>query len=68
MIKLLSIFKSRKFWAAIVGIAVMILRELVPNFPIGDEQITEMVMLLIAYIMGVAVEDAGAWISGNKPL
>ena len=68
MVKFLSIFKSRKFWAAIIGIAVMVLRELVPNFPIGDEQITEMVMLLIAYIMGVAVEDAGAWISGNKPL
>ena len=68
MVKFLSIFKSRKFWAAIVGIAVMILRELVPNFPIGDEQITEMVLLLVAYIIGVAVEDAGAWISGNKPL
>ena len=68
MVKFLSIFKSRKFWAAIVGIAVMILRELVPNFPIGDEQISEMVLLLVAYIIGVAVEDAGAWISGNKPL
>ena len=68
MTKFLNIFKSRKFWAAIIGIAVMVLRELVPNFPIGDEQITEMVLLLIAYIMGVAVEDAGAWISGNKPL
>jgi uncharacterized membrane protein len=68
MVKFLSIFKSRKFWAAVIGIALMFLRQIAPNFPIGDEQISDIVLLLVAYIMGVAVEDAGAWISGNKPL
>lgn len=68
MNKLLSIFKSRKFWAAVIGFFIMMLRELVPSFPIPDEQISNFVLLLVAYIIGVAVEDAGAWISGNKPL
>jgi len=68
MNKLLSVFKSRKFWAAIVGILVMILREIVPTFPIPDDQVSNVIMLIIAYIIGVAVEDAGAWISGSKPL
>lgn len=57
--KFLNLFKSRKFWAALIGLFMMIVRELWPAFPLDADQITNIVYLLIAYILGVAIEDAG---------
>ena len=55
--KLLALLKSRKFWAALVGLLLIVLRTVVPNFPLSDDQIQTIVWLLVAYITGVAVED-----------
>ena len=52
----MTIFKSRKFWTAFVALFVIVLRGIVPDFPISDEQMTEIVYVLIAYIVGVALE------------
>ena len=63
--KLLNVFKSRKFWAALIGTIFLVVDEVVPEFPLSVDQVTDVVYLLIAYILGVAIEDAGARI-GNK--
>lgn len=55
--KLLALFKSRKFYAALVGLALVVLRALRPDFPLSDEQISTVALLLIAYIGGIALED-----------
>ncbi len=60
--------KSRKFWALIAGALVIILRAYVPNLPIDDGKLTELVLLLVAYILGTALEDAGAARSMRKML
>lgn len=52
----MSIFYSRKFWTALVALLVIVLRGIVPDFPISDEQIAQIVYVLIAYIVGVALE------------
>lgn len=57
MEKLIQLLKSRKFWAALVGLLVLVVKQLEPNFPLGEEQITEFVYILVAYILGVALED-----------
>ena len=57
--KLLEVFKSRKFWAAVIAAVVMVLDELVPNFPFTAEQVTNFVYVVMAYILGTAIEDAG---------
>lgn len=53
--KLLS--KSRKFWASIVALVMVILTAYVPDFPITEEQIFNIVIVLVGYILGTALED-----------
>jgi len=66
--KLYYVLKSRKFWAAVIGILFVVLEAFYPDFPISEEQLTNLIYLLIAYIMGVALDDAGAGIGGSKPI
>jgi hypothetical protein len=58
MDKLLALLKSRKFWAAIVGLVVVTASKLDPNFPISAEQLSSIVYLLVAYILGTGLEDS----------
>ena len=55
--KLLGVFRSRKFWAALIGTIFVVLDELVPAFPLDAEQVTNIVFMLVAYIIGVAIDD-----------
>ena len=59
---ILSFFKSRKFWLAVLGVA----QTLVSNYFEIDPAVWQSVdALLVAVIMGIAIEDAGAKSSGN---
>ncbi len=51
--------KSRKFWALIAGAIVIIIRQLVPALPVDDAKLSELILLLVAYIIGTGLEDAG---------
>ncbi len=59
MDKLTRLLSSRKFWAAVVGLIMVVIKAYAPNFPISEEQMTALVVLLASYILGTAVEDAG---------
>ena len=59
MEKLKLLIRSRKFWAAIVGVIMMIVKEAFPNFPLDEAQVEQIVWLLIAYIIGTGIEDSG---------
>lgn len=52
--KFVALLKSRKFWAAILGIVVLFVGE---RAGLGTEQLTEAVAVVIAYILGVSLED-----------
>ncbi len=49
--------KSRKFWALIAGALVIIIRQLVPALPVDDAKLSELILLLVAYIIGTGLED-----------
>jgi hypothetical protein len=57
MSNLPPVLKSRKFWAAVMALALVLLRSFVPNFPITDERLTEIVYVLISYIIGTGLSD-----------
>ena len=65
--KFLGLFRSRKFWAAVVGVFFVALDEFVPAFPLDADQVTNIVYMLVAYIVGVAIDDAGQGIGGASP-
>lgn len=57
--KLSNLVRSRKFWAALAGLLAVSLRGILPDFPLEDEQMSQLVILLVSYILGTAIEDAG---------
>ena len=58
------ILGSRKFWAAVVGIAFVVIKNYVPGFPITEEQLIGLVVIVVGYIFGTALEDG---LSAGKP-
>jgi len=57
--KLKLLLASRKFWAGIVGLVFVFLAEFVPDFPLDADQVTNVVMVVVAYIIGTGIEDSG---------
>jgi len=58
--KLRTLLGSRKFWAALIGLALIILKTYSPGFPISESELTNLIYVLIAYILGTAIEDHGS--------
>jgi hypothetical protein len=52
--KLVSVLISRKFWAAIFGIVVIVVGD---RANVDAEQLAGAVALLAAYILGTGIED-----------
>ncbi len=57
MSKLKQLLGSRKFWAALVGLVLIILKTFKPDFPLEAEELTAIVWVLVAYILGTGIED-----------
>ncbi len=55
--KLMILVQSRKFWAAVVGLALLVVRAWRPDFPLSEDELTRIVAILVAYILGTALED-----------
>jgi hypothetical protein len=64
--KLLGLFRSRKFWASLIGTVIVVLNDVVPGFPFDADQVTNIIYILAAYILGTAIDDAGYGIGGSK--
>lgn len=51
---------SRKFWAAAVGLLLVCVKAYRPDFPLSEEAITNVIYVLVAYIVGTAIESGGS--------
>ncbi len=58
MQKLQTLLISRKFWAALIGLALIVIKAYRPDFPITGDQMTGIVVILVGYIMGTAIQDS----------
>ena len=65
--KLMQLLKSRKFWAALVGLGLVVTKAYDPNFPLAEDQVTNLVYVLVAYILGTAVEEGLKAKASNVP-
>lgn len=54
-----SLIKSRRFWAAVASIAIVLLKDKLP-FPVTDEQITNAVLAIGAWIVGESLRSSQA--------
>lgn len=52
-----NLLKSRKFWAAVVGVIYSMIYLVWPDFPIPEESVIGVVGTVVSYILGVALED-----------
>lgn len=57
MSKLKQLLASRKFWAALIGFVLVIVKVWKPDFPLTEDQLTAVVYVLVAYILGTGIED-----------
>ena len=57
MSKFLLLLKSRKFWAAVVGLVMLFVVEYVPDFPFEPAEVEQFVWIIVSYILGTALED-----------
>ena len=52
-----NLLKSRKFWAAVIGVLYSVIYVVWPDFPIPEESVIGVVVTMVSYILGVALED-----------
>ena len=53
---------SRKFWAALIGLLVIVLAAFVTGFEIDQERGASLAVVVVSYIIGVAVDPGpGGW-------
>lgn len=57
MSKFKMLIASRKFWAAVVGLVMVFVTHYIPDFPIAEDQILALVLVVVSYILGTALED-----------
>ena len=57
MSKFKQLLGSRKFWAALIGLVLVILKAWRPDFPLEETQLTTVIYVLVAYILGTGIED-----------
>lgn len=55
--KLVGVLRSRKFWAALVAIVFVLLKAFLPDFPLEEEAVLPIVLALVSYIVGTAIEN-----------
>jgi len=55
--KFKALLASRKFWAAAVGTGLVVVKAYQPDFPLTEDQLTNVVYVIVAYILGTAIES-----------
>lgn len=57
-----DLFISRKFWALVFGLVVVVIAAFSPNFSIDPETAAAFAVIVVSYVLGVAVDPGpGGW-------
>lgn len=58
-----NLFVSRKFWAALIAIIIIVAQSVVPDFKLDESQLVDLMIIVSAYIIGVGI-DPGSGMAG----
>ncbi len=51
------LLSSRKFWAAVLGLVLLVVKTFKPDLPLQAEELAGVLAIISAYILGTALED-----------
>lgn len=51
-----TLLVSRKFWVALVALAVIVVGAFVPDYALDEQALVDLVVIAVAYVVGVAVD------------
>jgi hypothetical protein len=55
---IMNVLKSRKFWASVAGLMLVVIQQFVPDFPLDNAQMTNVILVIVAYVIGTGLEDS----------
>ena len=59
---MIDLLQSRKFWAAVIALVVIVISAFLPSFGLDADQAAGYAIIIVAYIIGVAVDPGpGGW-------
>jgi hypothetical protein len=58
MEKFKKLLVSRKFWASVIGLVVLVIKQYSPSFPFSEQEILAFVAVIASYVVGVGLEDS----------
>jgi uncharacterized membrane protein len=57
-----DLLTSRRFWAAITGLAVLVVGQFRPGFDLDQERASALLVVILSYLLGLAVDPgSGGW-------
>jgi len=59
-----SLLSQRSFWAALIGLVVIVVAAFLPGFALDTEHMAGLAVVVVSYIVGYAINPAGESLAG----
>lgn len=61
-----NLVHDKKFWLALISVALIVIRAQVPGFPLSDEMISMIVLTIVSLIFGIGFTELSAGVRGLR--
>lgn len=68
MPQLPELLKSRRFWSAVIGLAMLVIVNLVPELAARQEELSAAIVIIVGMLIGgYSLEDTATALRGEPP-